>query len=82
MFPEVMKVKGMHPPPKHALHFGSSAQAMTERRRSELERWLWRLIARPEIARTPLLKAFFEFDRALLRAQQQLQPRQPNSSER
>lgn len=57
-FPAVMSGKGMAPPPKHplvlgALGFGGGGGAggaearqreMLERRRAELERWIWRLI--------------------------------------
>ncbi len=59
-FPAVMSGKGMAPPPKHplvlsALGFGGGGggagggadarqREMLERRRGELERWIWRLI--------------------------------------
>lgn len=32
---------------------------------------MWRLIGRPEIARSNAIKAFLEFDKAMARAQQQ-----------
>eukprot|EP00798_Chlamydomonas_sp_ICE-L_P017104 gene17104-23401_t len=43
---------------------------MLDRRREQLERWLWRLIGKAELARSTPLKAFLEFDRALARAAQ------------
>lgn len=67
-----MSAKGMAPPPKHPLSLGDRRDA-TERRRAELEKWLWRLIGTPDIARSSQLKAFLEFDRALQRAQQHQQ---------
>ena len=69
-FPEVMKAKGMSPPAKHPLMLGDK-QDMLERRRQELERWVWRLISTADIARSSALKSFLDFDKALQRAQQQ-----------
>lgn len=40
------------------------------RRRGELEKWLWALIGRPELARSHALRQFLEFDKAMARAQQ------------
>lgn len=71
-----MRERGLAPPPKHALHLGGQKE-MLDRRREELERWLWRLIAKPELARSQALRSFLEFDRALARFQQQ-QQQQPN----
>jgi hypothetical protein len=68
-FPEQMKERHMQPPPKHAFPLGNQKD-MLDRRRDELEKWLWRLIGRPEIARSLILKAFLDFDKALHRAQQ------------
>ncbi|KXZ45388.1 hypothetical protein GPECTOR_55g294 [Gonium pectorale] len=67
-FPVPMSGRGMAPPPKHPLVLGDKRDAL-ERRRAELEKWLWRLVGTPELARSPQLKAFLEFDRALTRAQ-------------
>jgi hypothetical protein len=36
-----------------------------------VEAWMWRLIGSPDLARSPPLKTFLEFERALTRAQQQ-----------
>lgn len=69
-FPDAMKAKGMSPPAKHPLTLGDKRD-MLERRREELERWLWRLIATQDVARSVSLKKFLEFDKALQRAQQQ-----------
>jgi hypothetical protein len=73
--PELMRDPALAPPPKHALHLGNQKELL-DRRREELERWMWRLIGRPEIARSGVLKAFLEFDRALARAQQHQQQQQ------
>jgi hypothetical protein len=40
------------------------------RRRVELEKWLWALIGRPELARSHALRQFLDFDKAMARAQQ------------
>ena len=73
-----MRERGLAPPPKHAIHLGGQKE-MLDRRREELERWLWRLIAKPELARSQALRSFLEFDRALARfQQQQQQQQQPN----
>eukprot|EP00955_Chlamydomonas_euryale_P052573 355203-Chlamydomonas_euryale.AAC.3 len=68
--PEVMREKGMAPPPKHALHLGGQKE-MQDRRREELERWVWRLLSRPAVASSQPLRAFLELDKAKLRFQQQ-----------
>jgi|LauGreSBDMM110SN_4_FD.fasta_scaffold15749_1 hypothetical protein len=49
--PEVMRERGHAPPPKHALHIGGQKE-MLDRRKEELERWLWRLISKPDLARS------------------------------
>jgi hypothetical protein len=67
-----MREPSLQPPPKHTLHLGNQKELL-DRRRDELERWMWRLIARPEVARSGVLKAFLEFDKAMARAQQQHQ---------
>ncbi|MEW5312601.1 MAG: hypothetical protein WDW38_004225 [Sanguina aurantia] len=68
--PDTMKQRALLPPSKHSIHFGSN-QDLLGRRREELERWLWKLIATPEVARSLQLKGFLEFEKALQRAQQQ-----------
>lgn len=55
----------------HAITHHTPLQELLDRRRVELERWMWRLIGRPEIARSGAIKAFLEFDKAMARAQQQ-----------
>lgn len=60
----------MLPPSKHTLHFGTN-QDLLGKRREELERWLWKLIATPEVARSSQLKSFLEFEKAMQRALQQ-----------
>ena len=50
-FPEVMRERGHAPPPKHSLHIGGQKE-MLDRRREELEKWMWRLISKPELARS------------------------------
>ena len=50
--PEVMRERGYAPPPKHTLHLIGRQKEMQDRRREELERWLWRLISKPELARS------------------------------
>lgn len=67
-FPDVMRAKAMAPPAKHPLMLGD-ARGLLERRREDLEQWLWRLIAAPDLARSPPLKTFLEFNKALARAQ-------------
>ncbi|GFR45060.1 hypothetical protein Agub_g6433, partial [Astrephomene gubernaculifera] len=84
-FPSAMSARGMAPPPKHPLTLGGlggDKRDALERRRAELERWLWRLVATPELARSQQLKAFLEFDRALTRAQQQLARRREQQQQR
>lgn len=49
--PDVMRERGHAPPPKHALHIGGQKE-MLDRRKEELERWLWRLISKPDLARS------------------------------
>lgn len=49
--PEAMRHPALQPPPKHAFHLGATKELL-DRRRAELERWLWRLIAAPEVARS------------------------------
>jgi hypothetical protein len=68
-FPEIMKSKTLAPPPKYSLRVGNNKDLL-DKRRDELERWMWRLIAKPEIARSSIIKTFLDFDKALLRAQQ------------
>ncbi|KAI8463035.1 MAG: hypothetical protein J3K34DRAFT_159349 [Monoraphidium minutum] len=68
--PELMRDRALQPPPKHTLQLGGQKELL-DRRREELERWMWRLIGHPEVARSAALKAFLEFDKALARAQQQ-----------
>lgn len=67
-YPERMQSKAMTPPAKHPLMLGDKRDLL-ERRREELEQWVWRLIATPEIARSNQLKAFLEYGKALQRAQ-------------
>jgi hypothetical protein len=69
-FPELMRQRGMQPPPRLTFQISNNKELL-DRRREELEKWMWRLIARPEIARCALLKGFLDFDKALARAQQQ-----------
>lgn len=47
--PEAMGERSLQPPPKHA--FMGAQQELLDRRRAELEQWMWRLIARPEVGR-------------------------------
>ena len=47
-----MRERGYAPPPKHTLHLIGGQKEMQDRRREELERWLWRLISKPELARS------------------------------
>ncbi|MEW5302661.1 MAG: hypothetical protein WDW36_005423 [Sanguina aurantia] len=61
--PDTMKQRALLPPSKHSIHFGSN-QDLLGRRREELERWLWKLIATPEVARSLQLKGFLEFEKA------------------
>jgi hypothetical protein len=42
---------------------------MLDRRRDELEKWLWRLLAKPEITRSHVLRSFLEIDKAIAKAQ-------------
>lgn len=67
-YPDLMQSKAMTPPAKHPLMLGDKRDLL-ERRREELEQWLWRLIATPDIARSNQLKAFLEYGKALQRAQ-------------
>lgn len=67
-FPHIMKEKGMLPPPKHTFHVGSNKE-MLDKRREELEQWMWRLFKRPEIARSSVMRTFLDFEKALQRAQ-------------
>lgn len=67
-----MADRALQPPPKLALPLGGQKDAL-DRRRAELERWMWRLIGRPELARSAAVKVFLEFDRAMARAQLQQQ---------
>ncbi|EFJ41830.1 hypothetical protein VOLCADRAFT_98084 [Volvox carteri f. nagariensis] len=73
-----MSGRGMAPPPKHPLVLGLGADKRDslERRRVELERWLWRLVGTQDVARGPQLKSFLELDKAILRAQKQQQEQQ------
>ena len=64
-----MRDRALAPPPTHALALGGQKE-MLDRRRGELERWMWRLIGRPEVARSGAVKGFLVFDKALARAQQ------------
>ncbi|GAX79801.1 hypothetical protein CEUSTIGMA_g7241.t1 [Chlamydomonas eustigma] len=68
-FPEIMKEKGLSPPPKHALHIRGQKE-MQDQRKEELERWLWRLFSKPELATSSALKGFLEIERAVARLQQ------------
>ncbi len=72
-FPETMKAHNMRPPPRYALStgLGAASREICDRRRDELERWMWHLIAQPEVARSIPLRAFLDFEKALQRAQQQ-----------
>jgi hypothetical protein len=65
-----MRQRGMQPPPRLTFTISNNKELL-DRRREELEKWMWRLIARPEIARSHLLKSFLDFDKAMQRAQQQ-----------
>lgn len=69
-FPELMKERNMQPPPKNAFQLGNQKELL-DKRREELEKWMWRLISKPEVARSTVLKAFLDFEKALQRAQQQ-----------
>ncbi|GIL60111.1 hypothetical protein Vafri_14753 [Volvox africanus] len=80
-FPAIMSARGMAPPAKHPLVLGDKRDAL-ERRRVELERWMWRLMATPEMARGSQLKAFLELDKALARAQQQQQRQRVEQQQR
>ncbi|WIA36554.1 hypothetical protein OEZ86_007846 [Tetradesmus obliquus] len=73
-YPDLFKDRSLAPPPKHTLAaLGGHAQQkeMLDRRRGELESWLWALLTRSELARSPLLRAFLDLDKAIARAQQQ-----------
>eukprot|EP00877_Chromochloris_zofingiensis_P005919 jgi/Chrzof1/1580/Cz10g13080.t1 len=72
-FPELMKERNMQPPPKNAFQLGNQKELL-DKRREELEKWMWRLISKPEVARSTVLKAFLDFEKALQRAQQQRLP--------
>lgn len=67
-YPAVFKDRALAPPPKHTLAaLGGQAQQkeMLDKRRGELESWLWALLSRSELARSPLLRAFLELDKAI-----------------
>jgi len=44
---------------------------MLERRRADLEKWMWKLLSKPALARSSALKSFLELDRAIERANAQ-----------
>jgi hypothetical protein len=64
-----MRDRALQPPPKHPLQLGGQKELL-DQRRADLERWMWQLIGRPEIARGGAIKAFLEFDKAMARAAQ------------
>eukprot|EP00775_Hariotina_reticulata_P003235 gene3235-3512_t len=67
---EFRDARDLAPPPKHTLAaLGGAAQHkdLLDRRRAELERWMWALISHPALARSQLLRAFLDFDKALAR---------------
>ena len=45
-------MEGREPPPRRALAGVNKRPDLIERRRRELEQWLWRLVADPELARS------------------------------
>jgi PX domain len=52
------------PPPKWSLLGVNKRPELIERRRRELEVWLWKLIADPEVARSRPLNTFLELSEA------------------
>ncbi len=55
---------GREPPPRRALASVNRRPDLVERRRRDLEQWLWRLVADPELARARPLNAFLELSDA------------------
>ncbi len=55
---------GREPPPRRALAGVNRRPDLVERRRRDLEQWLWRLVADPELARARPLNAFLELSDA------------------
>lgn len=51
-------------PPKWALFGVNKRPELIERRRRELEMWLWKLVADPEVARSRMLNNFLELSDA------------------
>jgi hypothetical protein len=60
--PQVMG--GKEAPPKRAFTGVNKKPDQIERRRKELEQWLWRLINNPDVARSKMLNAFLELSEA------------------
>lgn len=48
--PEIMRQPSLQPPPRHAFVLSTSKELL-DKRRVELERWMWRLISQPEVSR-------------------------------
>lgn len=57
-------MEGLEPPPRRALAGVNKRPDLIERRRRELEQWLWRLVADPELARSRPLNGFLELQDA------------------
>ncbi|KAK9834256.1 hypothetical protein WJX81_000497 [Elliptochloris bilobata] len=57
-------MEGREPPPRRALAGVNRRPDLIERRRRELEQWLWRLVADPELARSRPLNGFLELSDA------------------
>ena len=57
-------MEGREPPPRRALAGVNKRPDLIERRRRELEQWLWRLVADPELARSRPLNGFLELSDA------------------
>ena len=57
-------MEGREPPPRRALAGVNKRPDLIERRRRELEQWLWRLVADPELARSRPLNGFLELQDA------------------
>ncbi len=54
------KLLALAPPPKLSLFAVNKRPALIERRRRELEAWLWNLVGHPQVARSSLLDRFLE----------------------
>ncbi len=55
---------GLEPPPKRSFSGVNKKPELIERRRWELEQWLWRLTEVPEIANSAMMFHFCELDAA------------------